>query len=382
MSFYIRKSLRFGPVRFNLSKSGVGVSAGIKGFRIGSSPRGNYIHMGRHGLYYRTTLPSGKKSSSKTSNYLTSTDSPTGPMYDKSSDIVMEEIDSGDIGHIVDSSSSNLVSELNSKQSKISFAPIVLMTGLALSAILSIYKQYLILTLPMLIISIMAFVLVMVWDRNKKTTIIFYDMIEDASKHYKSIYEAFSELSKTNKVWHISAKGDINDSKYHAGADQAVKRTTTHIKFNNPKNVKTNIPTPNINVGTQSLYFFPDKILIFEKNRVGGLGYENVNFEIQTTHFVEEQGVPHDSRVVGKTWRYVNKRGGPDKRFKDNHEIPIAEYETVHFKSKSGLNELIHISKVGTFSKVSNSIEGIIKYAKKLDKPITPMDRRENSSSV
>ena len=57
MGFYLRKSISVGPLRFNLSKSGVGVSAGIKGLRFGVGPRGNYVHMGRGGLYYRATLP-------------------------------------------------------------------------------------------------------------------------------------------------------------------------------------------------------------------------------------------------------------------------------------------------------------------------------------
>lgn len=61
MGFYIRKSFRAGPVRLNLSKSGVGVSAGIKGLRIGSGPRGSYIHAGRGGLYYRKSLGNNKK---------------------------------------------------------------------------------------------------------------------------------------------------------------------------------------------------------------------------------------------------------------------------------------------------------------------------------
>ncbi len=39
MGLYIRKSVRVGPFRFNLSKSGVGVSAGVKGFRVGVSPK-------------------------------------------------------------------------------------------------------------------------------------------------------------------------------------------------------------------------------------------------------------------------------------------------------------------------------------------------------
>ena len=61
MGFYIRKSFSFGPLRFNLSKSGLGISAGIKGLRFGTGPRGNYIHMGRGGFYYRQTLPSSSK---------------------------------------------------------------------------------------------------------------------------------------------------------------------------------------------------------------------------------------------------------------------------------------------------------------------------------
>lgn len=36
MGLYLRKSVRVGPLRFNLSKGGVGVSAGIKGFRVGT----------------------------------------------------------------------------------------------------------------------------------------------------------------------------------------------------------------------------------------------------------------------------------------------------------------------------------------------------------
>jgi hypothetical protein len=60
MGFYLRKSVSVGPLRFNLSKSGVGVSAGIRGLRFGTGPRGNYVHMGRHGIYYRATLPSAR----------------------------------------------------------------------------------------------------------------------------------------------------------------------------------------------------------------------------------------------------------------------------------------------------------------------------------
>ncbi len=40
MGFYYRKSVRVGPFRINLSKSGVGLSTGVPGFRTGVSSRG------------------------------------------------------------------------------------------------------------------------------------------------------------------------------------------------------------------------------------------------------------------------------------------------------------------------------------------------------
>jgi hypothetical protein len=57
MGFYLRKSVKFGGVRLNLSKSGIGMSAGVKGFRVGVDSRGRtYVAGGKGGLYYREYL--------------------------------------------------------------------------------------------------------------------------------------------------------------------------------------------------------------------------------------------------------------------------------------------------------------------------------------
>ena len=60
MGFYLRKSFRTGPIRFNLSRSGVGVSAGVTGARLGMSSTGQVLaHGGRGGIYYRKSLSGG-----------------------------------------------------------------------------------------------------------------------------------------------------------------------------------------------------------------------------------------------------------------------------------------------------------------------------------
>lgn len=59
MGFYIRKSFKIGPLRLNLSKSGLGASVGTKWARLGLSAKGKlYAHLGRGGLYNRQDLGS------------------------------------------------------------------------------------------------------------------------------------------------------------------------------------------------------------------------------------------------------------------------------------------------------------------------------------
>ncbi len=54
MPFSFKKGINVGPLRINLSKSGIGASFGVTGARVGIRPDGRtYHHVGRHGAYHR-----------------------------------------------------------------------------------------------------------------------------------------------------------------------------------------------------------------------------------------------------------------------------------------------------------------------------------------
>jgi hypothetical protein len=128
MGFYIRKSISVGPFRFNLSKSGVGVSAGVKGLRFGAGPRGNYVHMGRGGLYYRKTLPSSSTEKSQTPNSHELQQSNTEIAHEP-----LREIESAHITQMVDSSSADLVTEMNTNRKKVRIWPFIAVVGTILT---------------------------------------------------------------------------------------------------------------------------------------------------------------------------------------------------------------------------------------------------------
>lgn len=67
MGMSFRKSMKIGGMRVNLSKSGLGVSTGIKGLRVGVNAKGkSYVSAGTHGMYYRKTIGSSTGTSSST----------------------------------------------------------------------------------------------------------------------------------------------------------------------------------------------------------------------------------------------------------------------------------------------------------------------------
>lgn len=354
MGFYLRKSVSVGPFRFNISKSGVGVSAGIKGLRVGAGPRGNYIHMGRGGLYYRKTFaPAGAKSVQPLNQPqpIPAELLPTSPTHDP-----MQAIESGDITRLVDSSSKELVDEINSKQRMLRLWPFAAGASLALLYVLST------LSLPgwglaLAALSLLALTAYFAYhDTLSKTVVMLYQIEDQYEKITQDLHDAFEEMSKSHSAWHVAASAKVRDRKYHAGASSLVERSSVDLSLKPPPFIKTNVATPCIPVGKQTLYFFPDRVLVFEPSGVGAVSYENLSIDVSSKRFIEDGSVPKDAQIVDRTWAFINKSGGPDRRFKNNRELPIALYEEVHLRSQTGLNECIQLSRHGIAHRFSSAI--------------------------
>ena len=344
MPFYLRKSVRVGPLRFNLSQSGIGVSTGIPGFRIGVGPRGNYVHAGRGGVYYRATLPPGNNAPPRP-RYRDTPASQTGG-GNRATVGPEQEIESGSALAMRDESAAGLLAELNEKRRRWRIGPVVLLLAGVIDAALW-NRLHLIGQIAVVAAGAISTFACFFWDTVRKTTVVMYDLDADAAASYQGLVAAVEEIGHAHRLWHVVSKADVLDRKYHAGAQSEIRRTSTRVTVGSMPLVKCNVDVPSLAVGRQSLYFLPDRLLVFDSSPVGAIGYSALGVERRPTRFIEDESVPSDSRVVDRTWRYVNKKGGPDRRFKDNPELPICEYEAIHFQSASGLNELVHASRVG-----------------------------------
>jgi len=349
---YLRKSVSVGPFRFNLSKSGVGVSTGVKGLRFGAGPRGNYVHVGRGGLYYRRTLaqPTGTPAARPEALDLTPTTSSVGPM---------REIDSGDVAQMVDGSSADLVKEITHKLSMASLLPVALgASALSLVVIVSASIPswtFLVWGLVSLALGIAA----RYRDITAKSVVVLYNLDPDVAGAYEKLIDCLAKVSSSSKLWHIPQSATILDTKYHGGATTSVRRKPVSARKGSLPVLKANVDFPVMPAGAQLLVFTPERLLVFDRNKAGAVSYSDVRVDVAEVRFLEEQEVPSDTKVIDRTWRYVNKKGGPDRRFKDNPEIPVVVYEEIHLTSPTGLNELFQASKLGTGAPLAGAIQAL-----------------------
>ena len=180
-------------------------------------------------------------------------------------------------------------------------------------------------------------------SRNSR---LFYELNESESQKYSAIQQSVNQLSQSHQVWRIQSDSPTWDWKRNAGASSLVRRVSTHVGFSNPPRVETNVKSPSIAVGGPTLYFLPDLILYRERGRFGAVAYNDFEVQHSSTRFIEDGSVPNDAVRVGTTWRYVNKDGGPDRRFNNNSQLPVLQYGTLHFQSSRGLNIVLQTSSV------------------------------------
>lgn len=358
MPFYFRRSIEFGPFRFNLSKSGIGVSTGFKGFRIGASPRGHYIHAGIDGVYYRKTFGKSKSKSSKTADANSPRDNamrsvPTRvheaalSSYVTTDGVIMKRIRSADAVTMEFGSRREVLSDLNAAQSNPSLALWLGVLGVGFSLLLAFVANG-----PAVVISsLVTAVLILVGqqiDLGRRQVVFLYDLDETAKRSYAALTEAWDGVRNVSGLWYVDAAGAITNLttwKRNAGASELVDKHETTVSYENPPGVQSNVTPPTVRVGQQTLYFFPDLILVRENKQYGAVAYFDVRTAIRDQRFIVDGLAPSDAQVVGETWAHPNKNGGPDRRFANNRQLPICLFEEIGIIGSTGLKVLLQLSR-------------------------------------
>ncbi len=199
-------------------------------------------------------------------------------------------------------------------------------------------------------------------DRKRFAMELHYDM-DDKYKHvYEHFNAHFVAFTRCSRIWQYLNAQSTTDFKRNAGASKVIKRVRVKGLSGNKMPLPhfvTNVTIPWISLHNMELYFLPERLLIKRGNTFAAVFYKNLQITGTASAFVESEMLPPDARVLEYTWQYVNKNGGPDRRFHDNRRFPICAYSEYTFRSGTGIFEVIATSRPSAMDNFASFIRRI-----------------------
>lgn len=330
MKFYSRKPLQLGDIRFSPSSQGFETSIGFEGLSFDWNAKGNYAHLGKGGRYYLTAAKAKNRTKNRSPKIEGQNNIP--PLAQNAEPLLHQDRNSRYAAELNVTSSKELVNQLRSKQKRLPVWPF--------AVLLSLIPKFGIF-ISILLVPLLYFIV----DKPRKTTLLYYDIAPEAEENVQLFFRNFNELATCHSAWYVVSEQKVDVVKYNAGASWLVKRRRLKIQYRVPPLLETNILVPCLFLGKRRLYFLPDQVLVQKHSNISAIPYSKLTIRQKNEEFIEDQRIAPDSKKVGRTWRFVNIDGGPDRRFKYNRELPILLYSELSLKSTNGLDAVILLSK-------------------------------------
>jgi len=369
VGFRFRRSVRVLPgIRLNLSKSGASVSLGGRGFHytIGSKGTRTTVGLPGTGLFWTEYRRRGggagtrvRQHNSSASNVSAINPIATRRVEEASALVPIESRAGNEINAL---STSALAPLLNKTHRRFrlsvptligSFSLFLLATNSAVQELVGVAALYLSVFVP---ISIFI-------DRYRRSIWLDLKLNRTAQTVMDVLLESISQLKTCAAIWSVRAQAYTSDWKRNAGATTLSHRDRIRPEISRPSCIRGNAKFPTIKLGGAELFFLPDSILVTSKRSVAALNYCDLLFSCSGTSFIETGRIPGDATIVGYTWRFVNKSGGPDRRFNFNRQLPICRYGEMNFASAGGLDGKMQYSNVSAGEKFARALEILIKHA-------------------
>lgn len=342
MGIRFRKSINLGGgFRINLSKSGVGYSWGVPGYRTTRTTTGKkrktYSIPGTGISYVDET---GRKKSNAGDQKGKEVYNQNDNLYDYS------EVASADIDNFQAAEYADVIKKIK--------------TYLILNRLSSILIIFLLLIFSpgnfyFLILGILGVISKIIIHLTLHIDFT-YEMDEYSKEKYIERISAWKSLNSANKLWQIINTGKVRNSKITAGAGRLINRRKITISSKKPFYIKTESEIVILRLNKEKLILMPDKILIIRGTKVGAEDYKKVSVNLSEVRFIENGSVPKDALIVDKTWQYVNKNGTADKRYKNNRQLPVCKYGKIEISSNSGINVELQCSNYKLTDALNNLI--------------------------
>lgn len=173
-----------------------------------------------------------------------------------------------------------------------------------------------------------------------------YDLSSAASRTQDALIDAFETMAGSQRIWAVRGMSSAGLAVLRTVASTAFDRSPVRFGYASPELIKSPVRPLQFPLSDERhLLIYPALLALEEDGREPTLlAFEDLVVRYAPLKFIEEEGVPADSVIIDRTWKRANKGGGPDKRYKDNYQIPICLYGELQFRTDLGLDERFIVS--------------------------------------
>jgi len=154
---------------------------------------------------------------------------------------------------------------------------------------------------------------------------------QEKLKSYENLCKTFEKMMESNKMWEETSSASVLTAK--SPMVRTVDRKAIKMNVGVFDYIKSDYDIPMIifNSGL-NLYLYPNFIITAESTTEFEIySWDQIMCEDGYCEFVESFIPPTDSKKIRTTYKYVNKDGGPDRRYSNNPTYPVMEYRNLIF---------------------------------------------------
>lgn len=233
-----------------------------------------------------------------------------------------------------------------------------------------------------LVIPGFAFALVNAWyfDRSRKDVHFAYKISGRGTTAFQKVNNAMEAISRSGQTLLFAGRRFFEDSRYTGGAASLPEFRKVRFSRGKPPLLELKFDVWHIRAFHQDLYFMPDHVLVYDGSRMGGINYAKLEIgtESEVTQARGIAAVARDAKVVGRTHRFVNNDGTPDRRFNNNTEIPLIEYGVVNLRG-AGLDVSLYVTNQGNAYGVPSQMSEIRELA---SKPVQRISKQRRAQAA
>lgn len=186
----------------------------------------------------------------------------------------------------------------------------------------------------------------MLW-RDATHIDVSFETGDAAQRAYAQLVRAFEALLACARIWDITSDRGADRVRERTSAVRTVDRRPVELSFSASDLIRFAGRALRFgNINGEDILLYPGMALMPRADGMFAMiDLRELDVTFSLHNFIEHEHVPNDAKIVGHTWSKVNKDGSPDRRFRDNYQIPICTYGKLLFSSNAGVTEEYQISR-------------------------------------